>query len=132
MVRNAPSRWIESSLFQSENGKSTIGLTILNAGVADQNVDAAEFLHCVGDASLDRGFVDDVHRDCERVRSLGFDLARGGFGGAEIEIGDHRDAALRGEAERDVLADAAGGAGDKRDLSVKIDIAELPFKSAAR
>ena len=28
VVRKAPSRWIDSSFFQSANGKSTIGLTI--------------------------------------------------------------------------------------------------------
>jgi hypothetical protein len=91
----------------------------LNAGVADQHVDPAIFCHGVGDALLHRSLVGHVHSDREGIAAVAPDLLGRGAGGIEIEIGNHGDAALGREMQRNVLADATGGTGDDRNLSVE-------------
>src|SRR5271154_1373683 len=78
------------------------------------------FRHGVGDAFFDRGLVGDIHGDGKGVRAIPFDLASRSNGGVEIKIGDHGNAALGGKAQRDLLADTAGGAGDDADLSIEM------------
>ena len=119
VVRNAPSRWIDSSFFQSAKEKSTTGFTIWMPALETSRSMRPYLAIDVGDAFLDRGLVDHVHGDGEGVAALGLDLGGGRVGGVEIEVGDHRRAALGGVAQRDFLADAAGGAGDDADLLVE-------------
>src|SRR5271165_4848824 len=88
----------------------------LNAGIADQHIDPAIFRYRVGDALFDRRLVGDVHPDGKGIRSLRLDLARGGVGMVEIEIGNDRYSTLGGKPQRDLLADAASGARDDCDL----------------
>jgi len=95
------------------------GLDDLDAGVAGQHVDLAILFDDVGDALLHHRLVGDVHGDRERIRPFGADLPRGGIGGVEVEIGDHRGAAIGGEAQHDLFSDAAGGTGDEGDFSVE-------------
>ena len=52
--------------------------------------------------------------------------------GVEVEVGDHRGGALGGEAEGDLLADAAGGAGDDRDPSIEAGHLSSPFRVQRR
>ena len=106
-------------------GEVDQGLHDLDAGVADQHVDAAVLGHGVGHAFFDLGLVDDVHRNGKGVAAPPFarteclDLGRGLVGSVEIEVGNHRDAAFGGEAQRDFLADTAGGAGDDGNSSLE-------------
>jgi hypothetical protein len=94
------------------NSKSTIGSTIF----ADQDVEAAEGRDRLRRAGLDLIFVADVHRDAERSLPRRIDLARGRLGCVQVEIGDRDFCAFAREEERDLLADAARGAGDDCDL----------------
>jgi hypothetical protein len=91
----------------------------LNAGVTNQHVDPAVFCHGVGDAFLHSGLVGHVHCDREGIAAFAPNLLGRRFGGIEIEIGNHGDAALGRKTQRNVLADPTGGAGDDRNLSVK-------------
>jgi hypothetical protein len=91
----------------------------LNAGVADQHVDPAIFCHGVGDALLHRSLVGHVHTDREGIAAVASDILGSGAGGVEIEIGNHGDATFGRKMQRDVLADATGGTGDERNLSVE-------------
>src|SRR5271165_4848825 len=75
----------------------------LNAGIADQHIDPAIFRYRVGDALFDRRLVGDVHPDGKGIRSLRLDLARGGVGMVEIEIGNDRYSTLGGKPQRDLL-----------------------------
>ena len=87
------------------------------AGVVDQQVDAAELLAHPGDGGLDRGAVGDVGGDRERAGAGGLgDLVhrrRQPVGGAG-EAGDGH--AARGQPLGEVPADPRRGAGDQRDL----------------
>jgi len=89
----------------------------LDAGVADQqHVERAERRDDLFGPCADRGLVGDVHRNADGALAGRIDLARGGFGGREIEIGDRDFRALAGVDDRDHLADAACGAGDQGHL----------------
>ena len=48
------------------------------------------------------------------------EFLRGGLGGLLVDVGDHDGGALGGEFLGDAAADAAAGAGDDRDLVVKL------------
>ena len=84
------------------------------AGVVDDDVDAAERQHRGVDSRLHRGFVGDVGGDADRHIGVA-DLFGGGGGLFGIQVGDHHAGALGGQPGGDGLADARGGAGDQRD-----------------
>ena len=60
----------------------------LNAGVADQHIDATKRCDHRGDPIVDCLLAGDVHRDSERLAACCPDLARRRVGGALVEIGD--------------------------------------------
>ena len=91
----------------------------LDTGIADQDVDPAVLGHHVGHALLHRRLVHHVHADREGVRALRPDLGRRRVGRIQVQVGDHRNAALGSEAQRDLLADAAGGTGNNSNFSVE-------------
>ncbi len=61
---------------------------MLDPGVADQDVDAAESSGDLVHAGLDLYLVGDVHRDRRRDAAAERDLARDLLGPAQIEVGD--------------------------------------------
>jgi hypothetical protein len=91
----------------------------LDAGVGDEDVDAAVALRRRGDAGLDLVLAGDVHRDRQRLAAGGLDLLGDGGRRLEIEVGDHRDRALGGEPPGDSPAETARRAGDDRNPSFK-------------
>ena len=119
VVRKAPSRWMASSFFQSANGKSTSGLTIWMPAFLTSTSILPYLAIDLGDALVHRILVGDVHRHRKGIAALGLDLGGGCVGGVEIEIGDDRNAALGGETQCDLLADAAGSTGDNRNSSIE-------------
>ena len=90
----------------------------LNAGIADQHIDPAVFRHRVGDAFLDRRLVGHVHARPQRHPGRFALISRAVASAASrLRSAITGAAALGGKAQRDLLADAAGGTGDDRDLS---------------
>src|SRR5262249_4279490 len=90
------------------------------AGVVDEEVDPAHLVERRLDAALDLGVVAHIHLHGERSSTELLHLGRGvvdGAGEARVGLdglgGSDDVTALAGEGERDVLADAAGGAGDE-------------------
>ena len=61
---------------------------MLDPGVADQDVDAAELGGDLVDAGLDLRLVGDVHRDRRRDAAAARDLAGDLLGGSQVEVGD--------------------------------------------
>src|SRR6266851_6284006 len=92
-----------------------------DAGAVDEHIEAAVMLEDVGEDAVDFRRVGDV----ERMR-LGLAGGSGDFRGtlgAGLGVAvEHRDAgADTGEGEGDGAADAAGAAGDERDLAVEAE-----------
>ena len=78
-------------------------------------------------------FVGDVHGDADGALAAGIDLARGGIGRLLIEVGDRDFRTLAGENDGDLLADAAGRAGDDGDLVLETHgVSPLPGRLSAR
>src|SRR5262249_22518538 len=88
----------------------------LDAGVADEHVDAAKGLDDRGNAGLDLLLVGDVHGHADGLAAAGLELRGRRVSGLELEVGDGDLGALREIGAGDVLADAAGGAGDDGDF----------------
>ena len=88
----------------------------LDAGVADQHVDAVPCAYHGDDGRVDLLLVGDVHRDRQRLAAFGGDLVRDRLSRRLVQIGDRDARALGGEAQRDFSTDAARGAGDNADL----------------
>ena len=88
----------------------------LDAGVADQDVEAPEGFDHPCHPGFDLLLVAHIHRDPERALHERIDLGRRFLRRLLIEIGDHHLCALAGEGERNLLADAARGARDHGDL----------------
>src|SRR6185436_9159113 len=84
----------------------------LDSGVAHQYVDAAERRHHGRYAGVDGLFIGDVHRHADRVAACGLDFGGGGIRGLLVQVGDGDLGARTRIGERDLPADAAGGAGD--------------------
>ena len=85
----------------------------VQAGVVDEDVDAAARLDGVRRHALDRRLVRDVDRQADTVRVGG----RRRLGA--LEVGDHDPRALGCQSHGDCLADALGAAGDDRDLAAE-------------
>ena len=97
VVRNAPSRWIASIFFQSANGKSSIGCDDLDAGIADQDVDAAVLLDASATpASTCASSVTSMATP-KASPSARADLGGRRLGRVQVEVGDHHLGALGGE-----------------------------------
>ena len=69
---------------------------------------------------VDLGLVGDVHGDGHRAARRRPDSRGGGLGRRQVEVGDRDLGALGGVDVGDLLADAAGGAGDDGDLVLKL------------
>src|SRR5262249_49696027 len=98
------------------------------AGIVDQNIEAAEVVDDAIDHRLDPGKVGDVGLVGFRLAAGAGDLSdqRFGFlrGGPIVD----RDAcAFGGEAQRDFAADAARGTAHERDLSFQAQVHGLYF-----
>ncbi|MFM1944052.1 MAG: hypothetical protein RI897_3034 [Verrucomicrobiota bacterium] len=90
-----------------------------DAGVIDEDIDAAPFLEDGFGGLLDVGCVGDVGGDGEAA-SAGFGDFLGGFFGVGGSAGDAGDVGtFGGEFEGDGLADASAGSGYDGDLVVK-------------
>jgi hypothetical protein len=91
----------------------------LDAGVADQDVHAAEG----GDGALHGcfhlGFAGDVHHHAERLAAAGAQLCGGVLGRLLVEVGDGDGGAFAQESGGDAAADAARGAGDECGLALQ-------------
>jgi hypothetical protein len=90
-----------------------------DAGVVDQDVDAAELLDDPGDRGVDRGGVADVGADADVLLVPGRGELRGRRRGSRlVEVEDRDRRALLGEPGRAPEADALRRARDDRDPSV--------------
>ena len=79
----------------------------LHAGVCHDDIGAPALGDEHTEGRLDRRLVGDVHHSCPSGHP---DLNRSALRGYGIPVGDHHTGALAGEARRDGVADAGGGA----------------------
>ena len=86
---------------------------IEDAGVVDQDVEAAEMRHSGGDGRVDRLLLRDVELDAEGVRP---EFGREGLRALLVQVRDDDLRAFLDVALRNRLADAARRAGDDGDL----------------
>ena len=84
----------------------------VDAGVLDDDVEAAVALNCKRHGGLGIGHLRDVGAD-----EGGAELVRGRLPGLRLAVGQHQLRAFLGKAQRDALADAARCADDQRDLA---------------
>ena len=84
----------------------------LDAGVRDQNIDAAERRDRRCDAIVDRLLIGDVHRHTDRLAARRANLSGTRIGGHFVEVGDRHLRAFARERHRDFPADAACRTGD--------------------
>ena len=84
-----------------------------NAGIGEDDVELAEFLHALPDRGFGRGNVGGIGDDRERVRPK---LLRGRIQRRLVAPGDDDARALRDEHARGRQPDAAVAAGDQRRL----------------
>jgi hypothetical protein len=87
----------------------------LDARIAHEHVDAAEGRDRLGHAGVDLCLARYVHRDADRI--VAAELCRRRVGAGLIQIGDHDLGAFALKGARDLLADAARGAGDERNFA---------------
>src|SRR5215813_2130047 len=129
VVRNAPSRWMLKSFFQSANLNSSSGATIWMPALLTST---SIFPNCstVRDAGLDLLFVRHVHDDAERLARVA-EFRRGRVGGLLIQIGDHDLCALAREGLGDPLADATGGAGHDGNFVLEAHVTKLPRRQVS-
>ena len=118
-VRNAPSRWIDSSFFQSVEREVLDLVDDLDAGVGDQHVDAAPLLR--------RRSATPSLTCFSSVTSIATPIALPGplavsFSAVSLAAASSLRSAIATRAPSstiafgDAFADAAGGAGDDSDL----------------
>src|SRR5262245_66335501 len=118
VVRNAPSRWIAKSCFQSANGTCSLEREDdLDASIAHED-GSAELLHCARDAGLDLLLVSYIHGDAKRLATA--KLGGGRISGLLIEIGDRHTGALAHEGLSDLFANAARGARHDGDFVLEL------------
>ena len=86
----------------------------LNAGIAHQDVDLSEVLHGSLNTRIHLLLVGHVHGDAQPL--AGAALGSDGVGGGLVQISDRHARTFAHEGMSDLLADAAGGAGDDGDL----------------
>ncbi len=85
---------------------------MLDAGIAHQYVDAAVAAHGFFDTAVDLLLIGHIHGDGNRVAAALFDVIRGRRRSIQFQIGDTDLGAFARESNRNLLADAAGGAGN--------------------
>ena len=100
----------------------------LDAGVADQHVQPAEFGDGAGNRSVDAGLVGHVDRHGECADALRAQRGSYGLGAAQVQVGD-RDGRPGPSIDLcDALADAAGRAGHECHLVVESHVLLLHRK----
>ena len=87
----------------------------LDAGIADQDVDAAPGLHDRGDSGVDLAFVCDIGGERHGARAGRLQLVGGRLGCCDVHVGDRDLGAFARVGGGDLLADAARGTGDEGD-----------------
>ena len=97
----------------------------LDAGIANQDVDASEARDDGGDALGDRFLVGDVHGDTDCLAATHPDFVGGRLGRGFVEVGDCHLRAFARVNQRDVLADAAGGTGDDGGFVLELHLGPL-------
>ena len=113
VVRNAPSRWIASIFFHSANGNSSSGWTIwMPALLTRMSTPPQAFTTSATAAFTWPSSVTSI----ATAMALGADLGRRRLRRGQVHVGDRDARALAGVDGRDLLADAAGRAGDDGDL----------------
>src|SRR3954463_44735 len=125
MATNAPRRFTATRRSQSSSAISCAGLTgcsipaLLKAMSTPpkRSTAAAKAPPRRGQRVLDLIAARDVARDSERLPARLLDQPGGFAGTVGGHVGDHDARALTGEGQRGGAADAAGGAGDERDLA---------------
>ena len=91
-------------------------------GVVDEDVDAAERFGRGGRHCLGRLGSSDVDGDADRARAAArCELLGGTLRGLGVDVGEHDRGADLGEGAAVDRADAAGAAGDDRDLSREVE-----------
>jgi hypothetical protein len=89
---------------------------IIDPGIGDEDVDAAEGRERLLHHRIDRAHIRHIGLDEQRASALGLDR-RGDLPARDrVHFGNDDGTALRGIAHRSGLADAATGAGDDRNL----------------
>ena len=92
----------------------------LNAGVADQDVDAAVRRDGCRDTRIDVLLVRHIHRDTARFATRRFDFGGRAVCGVEVQIGNDDLRTFARVPLRDGFADAARGTGDDRNFSIEL------------
>ena len=93
---------------------------LLDAGVVDEDVAAAELLPRLVNEVLGVSKNRDVGPDHDGFAARDLDLAASAFGGVDVvAVVDDAVGTLLGEAFGDCLADAGAGAGDDGDFSLE-------------
>jgi hypothetical protein len=93
---------------------------LLDAGVVDEQIEAAERLARLREGALHVGLDADVHRDGHRAPARRLDGR--GHRARVVDLAavvDRHGGAVGGERERRALADAGGGAGDQRAAALE-------------
>ena len=88
----------------------------MNAGVADEDIEAPECLDDLGRCAIDLLLIRDVHCDADGALAGGIDFVRGGVGGFLIEVRDGDLCAFPREDDGNFLSDAAGRTGHDCDF----------------
>ena len=101
-------RWVVAS------SSSTNGPELHDPGVVDEDVDGPERRLGVGDEAVEGGAVGHVERERDGAAA---ELLRRRLRGLVVEVADRDLHALAHEGPGGRLADAAGAAGDERDLA---------------
>jgi hypothetical protein len=94
----------------------------LEGGIVDQNVEAAQFLHCPLDGIEAEGALGDIACDHQAASPVGLDGAARDLGVLGlVEMHDGDIGALAREQHRHGAADARVAAGDQRDLVEQLE-----------
>lgn len=100
----------------------------LDAGVIDEDIEAAVIGDDFGEHRLDGGGIADVSVGDGGGDAEGADLFGGGFCAGEVRVVVDDDVGtVTGELESDTLADTLAGAGDEGDLTVEILMHDFQF-----
>jgi len=102
----------------------------LDAGIADEDVDAAERGDRRRNARVDRLFAAHVHGYTDGLAARRANLRCRGFRRRLVEVGDGHLGALAGERHRNLLADAAGPAGDDCRFVLELHVVSFRFAAA--
>jgi len=92
----------------------------LDARVGNENVDRPQLCRDLVYALIDCVFIGNVHGDADRLAAALRDFFGHGVGALLVQVGDGHSRSGGREGQRNLLADAARGAGDHRDLAIQI------------